>query len=91
MLHGLGFEHDHAGGVVDRGVDGVLDAVVFFGFFGVVPAVEGADEVASDTAKALEFAFVEVFGVVIEVSFGGLFAGFVGEKASADLDEARNV
>ena len=91
MLHGLGFEHDEAGGVVDGGVDGVLDAGRFFGFFGVVPAVQCADEVAGDAAEAFEFAFVEIFGVLIEVFFGDLVAGFVGDELGAGFDEAGNM
>ena len=38
----------------------VLDAVVLFGALGVIPAVDGADEVARDAADALEFLRLEL-------------------------------
>lgn len=69
----------------------MFDAGVLFGFFGVVPAIEGADEVAGDTAQTFEFAFVEVFGVGVEVFFGGFSAGFVGDEPSTDFYQAGNV
>ena len=50
----------------------VLDAVVLFGALGVIPAVDGADEVARDAADALEFLRLElVADVDLTVLRGG--------------------
>ena len=52
----------------------VLDAVVLFGALCVVPAVDGADEVARDAADALEFLWLElVADVDLAVLRGGGF------------------
>ncbi len=39
VFHSLGLYGGQAFGVVDGGVDRMLDAGAFFGFFGVIPAV----------------------------------------------------
>lgn len=71
VFHSLGLYGGQAFGVVDGGVDRMLDAGAFFGFFGVIPAVQSAYEIAGDAAQALEFAFIEILGVGIEIFFGG--------------------
>ena len=91
LLHGLSFEGGEALGVVDRGVDAVLDTGLFLGFLGVVPAVESTDEVAGDAAEALELAFLEPFGVVVEVFLHGIVARFLADELHADFDEAGDV
>lgn len=69
----------------------MFDASGFFGFFGVVPTIKSADEVAGDAAQAFKFAFAEMLGVGLEVGFGGLFVGFFGDKFCTGLDKAGNV
>lgn len=69
----------------------MLDAVVLFGFFGIVPAIESANEITGDTAKAFEFAFIEVIGVFVEVLSGSGLAFFLGDKLGANFYEAGNV
>lgn len=91
MLHGLGFEHYEALGIVNGRIDRMFDASVFFGFFGIVPAIQSTDEVASDAAQAFETAFVEMFSVVVKVSFGGFGTGFLIDEFGADFYETRNV
>ena len=88
MFKSLSLESGKAFGVVDGRINTVLDAGVFFG---VVPAIQCTNEVAGDTAEAFEFAFVEVFGVSVEILLGGSVASFIGEELSAGFDKAGNV
>ena len=69
----------------------MFDAGVLFGFFGVVPTIQCSDEVAGDAAETFEFAFVEVFGVGVEIFLGFFGVGLVGDEPSADLYQAGNV
>lgn len=69
----------------------MLDASGLFGFFGVVPAIQRAYEVASDAAEAFELAFVKIFGMSIEVFFGGFFVAFGTDELDACFYEAGNM
>ena len=68
----------------------MLDALTFFGFFAVVPAVESADEIASDAAETFEL-FPEVLLVGCVVIFSGGFVAVFGDEVDAELDEAADM
>ena len=88
MFHGLGFERGEASSVVDSGIDRMFDASALFGFFGVVPAIESTYQVAGDAAETFKFAFVEIFGMCVEIFFGGGIAGFFVYQFHTNFYEA---
>ena len=69
----------------------MLDASGLFGFFGVVPAIQRAYEVTGDTAETFEFTFIEIFGMCIEVFFGGFVVAFGADELDACFYEAGNM
>ena len=70
----------HFGGtheVVYAGIYRVLDAGFFLGFFSIVPAIQSAYEITSNSAETLKFAFVKVFGMSIEIIVSLVLASFL--------------
>ena len=69
----------------------MFNASFLLGFLGVVPAIKGADEVASDAAKAFKLAFFKPLFVVGEVFLHDFVVSFLADEFHADFDEAGDV